>query len=864
MRTLVQALTLLLLASLIGPSSADSTIRLLPSRTTVTPLRVRPVASTPKTGPGKMDRPGPVRSPDPYFTLRIGENEVYRDAKDPTQAYYRPILRLGKRAGTPLAEGVGDLAAGLDGFRFRYYKFESGGSPKWGDMQVVVVAERPADVTLEVVQKSWADVTRLDPLPLRLDVSTGVRMILPYPPRAVGFSQLDASGGDGDAKWYYFSTNTHPTPADLLTDSDNSTLNESKVKDFSSLITSDLSDMPSFQPVLEVKAVYPGWAGFSPLMRSIVRLVPMVSLQSLSGDSAAAKGSTGRAPAGRPRIRIMRLSGQPVEPEETMLPQTTRPLAAFRIPPAAASGRPGVTDRPVAIRRPMLLRPDLIRVIGTLRPREDIDYTYSASQQLVAQIPISYPKAKTQNYDYYFLSDSGRFGGPYFEPSPLPNRPQRAEAPEGFAGYWYESHSFGKRLVWPAPKGLRLRWEVESGLRPSCRFSLTSKEGGKLTAHVSYDLYPEFSMRQLDGIVADLGKQTGEKVDLLPFTDLLDANQVALSSGNQTVKDLVAAKQVSVTKLSPKMADDAWFRVAVEMPIDDWATFTLFMKTGELGAWDFGLLTGAGSGMAEKAAFQLEGDLLQTLGGPVVAQKKSYDAATGGYEVAFDNYGLAPVAVKGMRFVLTGAEQSTADVWFDGKEIDLPGVGSASSFDQKDGSGGSIAAAAKVDSAADLKALMDTGKYKDMAVQLTSDMIGPSTAPEAAGGADPDILFSFLRSLCYQYIGSSEIIQVPVVPAELSQWSDYRSGSITLRFQGFVYTKQLELSGTNKVDVRRLPREGAYAAAGKPGDADLLEYRAVFVKKDGTVVNLPGQPVDESKWLTGDITGVNLDMTQAQ
>ena len=66
------------------------------------------------------------------------------------------------------------------------------------------------------------------------------------------------------------------------------------------------------------------------------------------------------------------------------------------------------------------------------------------------------------------------------------------------------------------------------------------------------------------------------------------------------------------------------------------------------------------------------------------------------------------------------------------------------------------------------------------------------------------------------------------------------------------------------MDLRRLPREGAYASAGKPGDNDLLEDRAVFVRKDGTVANLPAQAGGEAHWLTGDISGVNLDMTQAQ
>jgi hypothetical protein len=38
----------------------------------------------------------------------------------------------------------------------------------------------------------------------------------------------------------------------------------------------------------------------------------------------------------------------------------------------------------------------------------------------------------------------------------------------------------------------------------------------------------------------------------------------------------------------------------------------------------------------------------------------------------------------------------------------------------------------------------------------------------------------------------------------------------------------------------------------------------VFTKKDGTVVNLPAQTAGEPVWLTGDISGLNLDMTQAR
>jgi hypothetical protein len=260
MRTLPAALTSLFLLSLVPPALALN-VRVPASTAVIRNVKVHAKLAPPKTDYTSLNRPGPVRSPDPYFTLKLGEAEVYRDAEDHTRAYYRPILRLGTRANTPLAEAVGDLASELDGFRFRYYKFESGGSPKWADMQVVIVARRPEEATLENVQERWPQVTRLIPLPFTLDASTTARMTIPYPPRAVAFSQLEGSGGTDDSRWYCFSTNTHPTPPGLLTDSDNDVLNEAKARDFAALITSDLADMPSFQPKLEVRATYPSSQG---------------------------------------------------------------------------------------------------------------------------------------------------------------------------------------------------------------------------------------------------------------------------------------------------------------------------------------------------------------------------------------------------------------------------------------------------------------------------------------------------------------------------------------------------------------------------------------------------------------------------
>jgi hypothetical protein len=831
-----------------------------PGQLVLKPQRTLATVTPPKISASKMDRPGPVKSPDPYYTIKVGEAEIYRDAKDPSLAYYKPVIRLARRVGTPLAEGVGSLAASLDAFRFQYYKFESGGNPKWASVQIVVALDRPQDATLEAVQAKWKGITRLVPLPLKLDGSTGTRMTLPYPPRAVAFSESGPSGAEGESRWQYLSTNTRPTPPDLLTDGNNSALNEAKTRDFASLITSDLGDMPSFQPTIEVRAVFSGWTGRSPLSRSLAAFRMAAPLKLMpSGPS----GTAAQPPAP---------AAKTATPTRTMIMTRTRPAGATPAPapaPAPPAGQTGAGSQRPALRsiKPVTkaaFRPDVIRVFGELRPREDIDYAYSDTQEVLGRIPVSYPKGKTPDYDYYFLSDSGRFGGPYFEPSAVPNRPQRAEPPQGFAGPWYESHSFGKRLVWAAPKGLRLRWEVESGLRPSCRFSMTADSQGRSTGHITYDLYPDFSTRELEAAAETLRVRTGEAIELLPFPDLIDANQIALASGDPAIQKLIAARQVGLTVLSPVRVDDAWFRMTVDIPVDDWAAFTLFMKAGDLGTWDFGIKTGAASGMAEKATFRLSGDLLETMGGPVSASLKACDPATGGYEVVLNNYGLDPVSVRGVRFAGEGGARTVCDVWLDDAKAGLSGIGSASSFDQQNGMSGAVTATVRADAMPAVKAFLETGKYPNLTATLAADMVVPSDSPDAAGGTDPDIKFSFLRSLCYQFIGSSEIIQVPVAPAELSQWTDYSSGLAVLRFQGYVYTRELDLAARNTIEMRRLPHEGAYAFSGKPGDADVLEFRTVFTRKDGTVVYLPAAAEGETKWLAADVSGVLLDMTQAQ
>ncbi|MCK7468556.1 MAG: hypothetical protein MZU91_10945 [Desulfosudis oleivorans] len=588
-------------------------------------------------------------------------------------------------------------------------------------------------------------------LPLKLDGSTGTRMTLPYPPRAVAFSESGPSGAEGDNRWQYLSTNTRPTPPDLLTDGNNSALNEAKTKDFASLITSDLGDMPSFQPAIEVRAVFSGWTGKSPLSRSLAVFKMAAPLKLMP---SGASGTEAKPPAP---------AAKTATPTRTMIMTRTRPAGATPPPAPAPAPTPPAGQAATGSQKPALrsikpvtkaaLRPDVLRVFGELRPREDIDYAYSDTQEVVARIPVSYPKDKTPDYDYYFLSDSGRFGGPYFEPSAVPNRPQRAEPPQGFSGPWYESHSFGKRLVWAAPKELRLRWEVESGLRPSCRFSMTADSQGRSTGHITYDLYPAFSTRELEAVVEALRARTGEAIELLPFPDLIDANQIALASGNPAIQKLIAARQVGLTVLSPVRADDAWFRMTVDIPVDDWAAFTLFMKAGDLGTWDFGIKTGAASGMADKATFRLSGDLLETMGGPVSASLKAYDPATGGYEVVLNNYGLDAVQVRGVRFAGEGGVRTVCDVWLDDAKPGLAGIGSASSFDQQSGMSGAVTATVRADASPAVKAFLDDGKYPNLTTSLAADMVVASDSRTPPAGR---IRTSNLASCALSATSSSE------------------------------------------------------------------------------------------------------------
>ena len=194
------------------------------------------------------------------------------------------------------------------------------------------------------------------------------------------------------------------------------------------------------------------------------------------------------------------------------------------------------------------LRPNFVRVFGKLQPREDIDYTYSDSQEVVVRIPISYPKDKTADYDYYFLSDSGRFGGPYFEPSPSPIGPSAPSGPGGIRRPLVREPFFRQAPGVAGPEGTAPA--LGGGARPAPLVPVLPEQRrrtGKLTA--------SHRLRSLSGLSrrinsfppslsSDLAQRTGEKVDLLPFTDLLDANQIVLASApSQALKDLAAAKR---------------------------------------------------------------------------------------------------------------------------------------------------------------------------------------------------------------------------------------------------------------------------------------------------------------------------------
>lgn len=69
---------------------------------------------------------------------------------------------------------------------------------KYGDAQAVVEASQPQDVTLQAVQSTWKEVTRLIPIPLQL---SGVRMRLPYPERTVMLTKVSKQASATDSEW---------------------------------------------------------------------------------------------------------------------------------------------------------------------------------------------------------------------------------------------------------------------------------------------------------------------------------------------------------------------------------------------------------------------------------------------------------------------------------------------------------------------------------------------------------------------------------------------------------------------------------------------------------------------------------------
>ena len=844
-----------------GLANMGTVVR-LQNHAMISGIRIVNTNAAPKTAASKMDRPGPVRSPDTYFTIRIGSSDVYRDAKDPATAYYLPVLRLGKRDGTPLAENIGALASTLDGFLFRYMGFDTQQQSyiKYGDVQAVVEASQPQDVTLESVQSTWKEVTRLIPIPLQI---SGVKMRLPYPERTVLLTEVSKQASSADPRWC-FGTIATPTPQ-LLNSGGSNFLREPETKDFANAITSDLSELPAFEPVLEVSAKYAGWIGASPRMRAIGPAFLGSGSISLIRSTVPKPAPPAVTPgiSGAFKIRSALPDGQDPAGNAAAARYAVYTEGSDSVRLHYTAGGMGLTMSPISRGTILRVNPVGIRALGQLNSRGDVDYKYFDNQEFVAQIPLSYAPGVADN-DYFFYSrDSKRYG--WHPTGGLPYEvPQSVTPPDGFA-YWYRSHFTGRQIIWPAPQQLRLRWNVDKGVQPSCRFYLTGGDAGQpLMAHIEYDMYPSFSMSKLGAAVADIRKQTGEQVDLRPFTDILSSDQMSLVGGPPILKDLINAKHLTIQKLMPDKIDDPWFTVTVDIPADDWPTFTIFMKDGDLGTWEFGFKQSASSGTGDKVSFQLNGNLLDTLGGPLLISTKNYDKSTGGYEVAMTNFGLTALAVKGMRFLLTGSEkQASLDSWFPtGGEKTVPAVPTASSFDSQDGTGQVIEATIKEPSSADLKSAWASGAFDRLDAQLTADMVG---LPAGEPSADPDIAFSYLRSLCYRYAGQSNMIDIPIAPAEKSQWFDYKSGRVTVRFQGFVYSKQVDVTvENNAITVRRLPKEGAYANWGVSSDLmDKLDYRAIFVRKDGSVVTMPSQDQGPA-WLSGDATGIILDMNQVK
>ncbi|MBN2233802.1 MAG: hypothetical protein JW706_01530 [Opitutales bacterium] len=760
----------------------------------------------------KFTRGGPVISTDPYFTAHIGEHRVFRDALDSTLAYYEPVISIGSRIGNALGEGLPDpLASRLYGVLFVYHNFDNPNPVKWGQIKIVVSAKRPDNVSLEAVQSLWKNVVKLRPIPIVPDPK-GPELSIRYPSTVnVRLSKTVENNASEDGMQWVFQSSDQPTPQNLSARDDNDMLNESETRSLLQVVSQ--VEIPGFEAQLKLRLSYPAWKVVSPipLRKPIVIRHAMLSLPKRSGSIPA-----------------------PTPPPETM--HTTR---LKTVKPLNFQTN---TIRTVSVLKP--LRPIWI---GEQKPKAGLEYAFQEDLQLRFAVPLSITASSTPDYDYYFLSGSGRWGGPHldFDPNaPIPQRPVEVTHMEAWEGYWFETHFQGERTVWVAPRRFGLRWTSDAGMKPSLHFSIQNQPNAKIRSVLVYDLYPEPSESDLGTIAKRLSDETGESIRYLPLTDLMDFGNLKLTTIDPLLEDLLESSQITLRSLNPDGLSEPWIRLEVDAEWNNWADFTLFMRKANLGEWEIGF---RGALPHDRRSFSLSGNLLRCQGAPLfLSEAKVMEDRK--VSLQYMNFGFIPYRIKGLKL-----SHSTMDS--DGVPYLLalhanpivvsPGYG----VNPTDGEA-SIPEPLVVELPKDAPPLDDPIQAEVLPEWIEEDA-------ESTLSLDEDVSFSYLRSLCYRYVGDSEIIDIPVAANEDANWLSIDEVRIVARFQGYVYALKLSPGQDNMLRVRRIPREGVFADASGAAEADTIEYRIMGTLKDGKPFTHPALP---DQWLNGSIHGFLLDL----
>lgn len=809
------------------PSKSIKTVDLKKPGLVNAPIRDRTIVANthPANLPAlfKFSSGGAVISTDPYYTGQIGEYRVFRDAVDPTLAYYEPIISIGSRMGTTLGQNTPDtLASQLAGVIFVYHNFDNPNPVKWGQAKTAISAKRPDPVTVEAVKSMWKTVVSLRALPVVPDPK-GPEISIRYPAAVtLRLANLVEKAESENCTTWVFQSSDRPSPLNLSETRPNDMLNETETRSLLQVVSQ--VEIPGFEAQLKMNFTYPAWKVISPIpIRTRIPIRHAMLSPAIRVDT-----TTKKAPQAQPEVG----------PKATPNVKSIKPL----------------TTKINDVRARKVLKPIRPLWIGEQKPRSGLKYEFQSQCPHPFSAPLSITSSNTPDYDYYFLSGSGRWGGPHldFDPnSPIPQRPTEVARVEGWDGYWFETRFLGERTVWVSPRRFGIRWTSDAGMKPSLHFSIRNQSDETIRSTLIYDLFPEPAESELGAIAEKISEETGESVRFLPLTALLDFANLKLASVDPLLAALLESQQISIRSLYPEGFSDPWFRIEVNAEWDDWAEFTLFMRKANLGEWEIGLRGGLPH---DRRSFTMSGDLLACQGAPLyfAGAKVSEERRL---SIECMNFGFVPYRIKGMKLVGFPLNPDTPPYFLSvGSEPLMvpPGYGLDAATSE---SGETVFPDLMV---AELPE--DAPGFSDsIQVEVPPEWVEQDTANSLT--LDEDISFSYLRSLCYRYVGDSEVIDIPVSASEDVNWLQLKKARMVARFQGYVYAIELKPGQEHVLKVRRIPREGVFADATASSDADTIEYRIQGTLDDGAPFSNPDQP---DQWLKGSIHGFLLDFHPIQ